>query len=88
MDQPVVEELWKLLRPFIKEHPKKKDTVLEEDVEMLIGGAVAFHVENELLTEVKKHPDGVFWDFLHVIPNGVPPGQEYLLEDLDEDDED
>ena len=63
----------------------KKDTVLEEDVEMLIGSAVAFHVEDRLLDEVRAHPDSVFWDFLRTIPEGVPPGQEDILED-DEDD--
>lgn len=49
MGKSVVDELWEVLRPFIKEHPLKKDTVLEEDVEMLIGEAIAFHMEKELL---------------------------------------
>ena len=39
----------------------------------------------ELLDEVKAHPDGVFWEFLNVIPDGVPPGQEDILEDNGED---
>ena len=77
----VVDELRKALKPFVKEHPQKKDTVLEEDVEMLISGAVAFHVEDRLLDEVRAHPDGVFWDFGKIIPEGVPPGQEDILED-------
>ena len=85
MGNPVVDELREALRPFIKEHPLKRDTVLEEDVEMLISGAVAFHVEDRLLDEVKAHPDGVFWDFLRTIPEGVPPGQEDILEDDEED---
>ena len=61
MEQSIVDELWEALRPFIKEHSLKKDTVLEEDVEMLIGSAVAFHVEDRLLDEVRAHPDSVFW---------------------------
>lgn len=81
MGKSAVEELRDLLRPFIKEHPLKKDTVLEEDVEMLISGAVAFHVEEKLLSKVKANPNGVFWDFFSVIPEGVPPGQEDILED-------
>lgn len=85
MNKFIVDELWKALRPFIKEHPLKRDTVLEEDVEMLIGSAIAFHVEDKLLDEVKTHPDSVFWDFLRIIPNGVPPGQEDILEDDEED---
>lgn len=85
MGKTIVDELWEALRPFIKEHPLKKDTVLEEDVEMLIGGAVAFHVEAKLLDEVKSHPDSVFWDFLEIIPDGVPHGQEDILEDDEED---
>lgn len=79
-------QLKELLSPFIKEHPLKKDTVYEEDVDDLIHVALAFGVEDDLLEEVKKHPDGVFWDFLHVIPEGVPPGQEDILEDDDEED--
>ena len=85
MDKSIVDELWEVLRPFIKEHPLKRDTVSEEDVEMLIGSAVAFGVEDKLLDEVKAHPDGVFWGFLNVIPDGVPPGQEDILEDDKED---
>ncbi len=85
MDKSVVQELKELLKPFIKEHPLKKDTVDSENVEDLIDFAVAFHVEENLLEEVKKHPDGIFWDFLRVIPEGVPPGQEHLLKDDEED---
>ncbi len=80
-----VAQLKELLTPFIKEHRLKKDTVYEEDVDGLIDDAVAFGVEDDLLEEVKKHPDGVFWDFLDVIPEGVPPGQEDILEDDEED---
>ena len=85
METPTVQELKKLLKPFIKEHPLKKDSVYAEDVDSLIDFAVAFHVEKELLEKVKANPDGVFWDFLRVIPEGVPPGQEYLLEDDEEE---
>ena len=85
MAQSISDELRLLLKPFIKEHPQKKDTVLEEDVESLIGFAEAFHVEENLLQEVKAHPNGVFWDFLRCIPKGVPPGQEDILEDDEED---
>lgn len=75
----ISDELRILLRPFIKEHPLKKDTVLDEDVENLIDFAQAFGVENELLETVKANPNGVFWDFLNVIPEGLAP-------DLDEAD--
>ena len=85
MGKSIVDELWELLRPFIKEHPMKRDTVLEEDVEMLIGSAVAFCVEDKLLDEVKAHPDGVVWEFLNVIPEGVPPGQGDIWKDNGED---
>ena len=85
MDSSIVQELHTLLQPFIKEHPLKKDSVDEENGEDLIDFAVAFHVEEELLEKVKNNPDGVFWDFLRVIPEGVPSGQEYLLEDDEED---
>ena len=82
IDPKIIHELRTFLHPFIKEHPLKKDTVLEEDVESLIQGAIAFHVESDLLAQVKKNPDGVFWDFLDVLPDGVPPGQEDILEDV------
>lgn len=82
-EQSVTDELISLLRPFIKEHPMKKDTVLEEDVEDLIDFAEAFHVEEELLKQVRANPDGAFWDFFRVIPKGVPPGQEDILNEDD-----
>lgn len=85
MGKSVVDELWEALRPFIKTCPLKRDTVLEEDVELLISGAVAFHVEDGLLAKVKANPNGSFWDFGNVIPEGVPPGQEELLADDEED---
>ena len=87
MSRSVVEDLKELLRPFIKEHPLKKDTVYEEDVDDLIDFAVAFHVEEELLEKVKSNPDGEFWEFFRVIPEGVPPGQEYILEDMDDEED-
>ena len=59
MAQSISDELRLLLRPFIKEHSQKKDTVLEEDVESLIGFAEAFHVEENLLQEVKAHPNEI-----------------------------
>ncbi len=81
-----IDELKKLLNPFIKEHPMKKDSVYAEDVESLIRFAEAFHVEEELLTTVKANPNGVFWDFLKVIPEGLLPEDdgEDLLDDDDE----
>ena len=82
-EQEKMEELVDVLEMDLGEFDR--DTVLEEDVEMLIGSAVAFCVEDKLLDEAKAHPDGVFWEFLNVIPDGVPPGQEDILED-DEDD--
>lgn len=84
-DQIIVHELRILLHPFIKEHPLKKDTVFEEDVELLIHGAVAFHVEKELLEQVKNNPNGVFWDFLDVLPDGVPPDEKDILKEIEND---
>ncbi len=85
MKTSIVDELRKCLRPFVKEHPQKKDSVYEEDVESLIGFAVAFCVEDKLLAEVKANPGGVFWDFLKTIPEGVPPGQEDIFNDDEAD---
>ena len=75
-EKPVINELRNLLRPFVKEHPLKKDTVLQEDVEDLIDFAQVFGVEKELLETVKSNPNGVFWDFLRVIPEGLAPGDD------------
>lgn len=88
MPEPTMEQLRKLLVPFIKEHELKKDTVTEENVEDLLGFTKAFQVEKEMLDYVKAHPDGPFWKFLDVIPDGVPPGQEDILDDMGDDDED
>lgn len=75
-ENPITEELRTLLRPFVKEHPLKKDTVLEEDMEDLIDFAQAFGVEQELLETVKANPNGVFWEFFRVIPKGLAPGDD------------
>ena len=85
MAKSVVDELREGLRPFIKEQPLKKDSVYEDDVEMLISEARAFQVEEKLLEEIKAHPDWDFWSFGAWFPQGVPPGQEELLEDDEED---
>ena len=85
MAKSVVDELREILRPFIKEQPLKKDSVYEEDMEMLISEAKAFQVEEKLLEEIKAHPDWDFWSFGACIPQGVPAGPEDILED-DEDD--
>lgn len=86
MESEVVLELRQILQPFIKEHPLKKDTVLDEDVEGLISFAQAFGVEREVLEYVKEHPEGPFWDFFTPIPPGVPPGQEDILDDYEDDE--
>lgn len=88
-DNSVVDELRVLLRPFVKEHPLKKDTVLQEDVEALIHGAVAFEVADKLLVHVKENPNAVFWDFLKMMDDDIPEdqlvphGQEDILDDDD-----
>lgn len=84
MAKTVVDELWDALRPFIKEHPMKKDTVQKKDVKLLISEAVAFHCEDELLAQVRGNPDGVFWDF-RMTHGAVPPGQEDILDDEGDD---
>lgn len=85
-NEETVRELKRLLQPFVKEHPLKKDTVYQEDAEDLIGFAIAFKVEEKLLKEVKANPNGKFRDFLYVIPEGVPKGQEDILYDMDDDE--
>lgn len=79
-------ELWKLLRPFIKEHPLKKDTVTEENVEDLIAFAFSSGIEEKMIAEVKAHPDGVFWDFLRLIP--VKTDDDFSDDDDDDEDDD
>ncbi len=82
------EQLWELLRPYIKEHPLKKDTVLEEDVEGLIDFAEGFGVEDELIRYVQDHPNDDFWSFLTVIPRGLAPnddGEGIIFDDEDEE---
>ena len=78
-NRSVIDELREFLRPFVREHPLKKDSVRQEDVEMLIWEAKAFQVEDKLLEEIKAHPDWDFWSFGAWFPQGVPPGQEELL---------
>lgn len=86
MNQSTLDQLHDLLTPFVKEHELLRDSVRPEDVETLLSGAKAFQVEKKLLDYVKAHPDGPFWDFLDVLPEGVPPGQEDILDDDGEND--
>jgi hypothetical protein len=90
--EDTVQELYRLLRPYIKEHPQKKDSVYEEDVDGVIKDAVDFLVADKFLARIKAHPELPFWKLYgqmvtEDIPEGMltPPGQEYILDD-DEDD--
>ncbi len=82
----VSEKLKELLMPYLNENPPlKKDTVLKEDVDGIIEDAFDFQVENELLKALQEKRYNTFWEYGALIPKGVPPGQEDILEDDEED---
>lgn len=88
----VVNELRILLRPYIGEAGRKKDSVYEEDVEGVIRDAVAFQAADKFLMRIKASPSASFWDLYgqmieYDVPEDMlaPPGQEYIL-DNDEDE--
>lgn len=85
-------ELRELLLPYVHTFVERKYDVEREDVESLIRFASSFGVLDTVIEEVKHHAGkgnetrpNAFWEFLKLIPDGVPPGQEELLTD-DEDD--
>ena len=85
------EQIKELLMPYVGEYELKKDIVTEEDVEGMLRSAKSFQVEKELLQYIKAHPDDTFWElqaFFDTIDALVPPGQEDILDDMGDDDED
>lgn len=86
-----IDELRRLLTPFIKEHPQKKDSVRKEDVDGVINDAIAFQVAEKFISRIKAHPDMPFWELYgqmvkEDIPSDMltPPGQECILDDDDD----
>lgn len=84
-------ELRELLLPYVRTFADRKYDVEREDVESLIRFASSFGVFDTVIEEVKRHSGkgeenhpNAFWDFLRLIPDGVPPGQEELLADNDD----
>ncbi len=85
-------ELRELLLPYIHTFAERKYDVEREDIESLIRFASSFGVLDTVIGEVKRHAGkgeenrpNAFWEFLKLIPDGVPPGQEELLADDGED---
>lgn len=81
-------ELRNLLQPYVRTFSERKYDVEDEDVESLISFASAFGVLDNVLREVNRHSGkgdeerpNAFWEFLKLIPNGAPPGQEEILTD-------
>ena len=80
------EKLRKFLERYIGQGELKKDKVLPEDVDMLVGEAVYDHIEQEIIDYGTAHPDAPFWDFHQLIKPGLKGiTQEELLADDDED---
>ena len=52
----------------------------------LIAFAFSSGIEEKMIAEVKAHPDGVFWDFLRLIP--VKTDDDFSDDDDDDDDDD
>lgn len=85
------EQIKELLMPYVREYELKKDTVTKEDVEALLRSAKSFQVEKKFLQYIKAHPDDAFWEllaFFDTINALVPLGQEDILDDMGDDDED
>lgn len=83
-------ELRELLLPYIHTFPERKYDVEKEDVEGLIRFASRFKVLDMVLEEAKRHSGNgeenqpnAFWNFLKLIPDGVPPGEELSADDED-----
>lgn len=85
-NRSVIDELREFLRPFVREHPLKKDSVYEEDVEMLIHSACIQGIGQDIIDYGTAHPEAPFWDFLKLEKPGLygVTQEELLLEDGEE----
>ena len=88
-------ELRELLLPYVHTFTERKYDVERDDIESLIRFASSSGVLDIDIEEAKHHAGkgyenrpNAFWEFLKLIPDGVPPGQEDILEDLENDAED
>ena len=87
-NRETVDELYRLLRPYIGEYTEKKDAVYEENVRGMIEFAVDFQVAEKLLERVKLQPDTPFWEFFRqMVDEDIPqerlmnPPDGYVLDD-------
>nr|DAQ86039.1 MAG TPA: hypothetical protein [Caudoviricetes sp.] len=72
--------LRKVLTPLIHSESTRIDSFLEDDMEGYIKAVIAFQIEAQVIEYVKAHPNASAQELYHLIPEGVPAGQE------DEDD--
>lgn len=79
------EKLRKFLFRYLSQEGEKKDWVLEEDIDMLVGSAILDGIEQEIIDYGTEYPEASFWDFHKMLKPGLyGVTQEELL---DEDDE-
>lgn len=80
------EKLRVFLSRYIGQGELKKDKVLAEDVDMLVGTALVQHIEQQIIDYGAAHPEAPFWDFLKLIKPGLHgvTQEELLAEDEEE----
>ena len=77
--------LRKALTPLIRSESTRIDSFLEDDMEGYIKAVIAFQIEERVIEYVRDHPNASAQELYHLIPEGVPAGQEDILEDDWED---
>lgn len=78
--------LRKVLTPLIHSESTRIDSFLEDDMEGYIKAVIAFQIEAQVIEYVKAHPNASAQELYHLIPEGVPAGQEDILENEDDID--
>lgn len=84
MEDAKVKVLRELLKPLVHEEASRIHSFLEDDMEGFISGVKAFQIEDKVIAYVRAHPNATAQELYHLIPEGVPPGQEDIMEDEDE----
>lgn len=77
------------LRPFLHREESRINSFLEEDMEFFVSGIEAFGVEDMMIEYAKTHPHATTQELYHFFSDNtesVPPGQEDILDDWDDDE--
>lgn len=87
MEKDAAARLAELLKPLIHAAPERWNAFTADDAVSFIDWITAFHVEAKTIDYLEKHPHASAQELWGLVPEGTPPGQEYLLDEILNDDD-